>query len=265
MEAVASLPRGAVAARLENRFNRARSAAERASMRAVSKTVAEWKSLADKERICRGLDHVAATGADPSTPLSEDALKKWAELATLPARWEQALTARRDAALQALADEGSAAAYLARTQKSADVRRMWLVEIERALELPTPPEPQEERRALQVRQLRERFKRDAGAAPETPEAKARWDERFDQQRLDRISCARCGEGRYRTRPVMPPPGSFTTSWRKRQVIISRRACTVSSLISRAHHPGCCAATPPPGGGGEISMQRERVRETRSVQ
>lgn len=201
----AELSRGDASLReLENRFNRARSAAEGAlSSRAVSKTAAEWKSLADKERICRELDQLLAVGVDPSSPLSAGALEKWAGLAPLPERWEQALAARRDAALQALADGGSAAAYGARVQKSADARRMWLVEIELALELPTPPELQEERRALQVRQLRERFKRDAGAAPETPEAMLfKWcaqpggTSELDQQRMDRIF-ARAAQGKVR--------------------------------------------------------------------
>jgi hypothetical protein len=60
-------------------------------------------------------------------------------------------------ALRALADEAAAAAYVARIARDAESRREILLELELLLRLECPPELQARRRALQLRQLRERF------------------------------------------------------------------------------------------------------------
>ena len=65
---------------------------------------------------------------------------------------------RRDAALRALADPAAAVAYAKRIDQSVPVRQESLLELELLLGLDSPPELQSQRLALQVKQLRDRFK-----------------------------------------------------------------------------------------------------------
>ena len=68
------------------------------------------------------------------------------------------MTARRDAALGALSDASGAPAHAANMERAASARREGLIELELLLGLDSPPALQAQRLALQVKQLRERFK-----------------------------------------------------------------------------------------------------------
>jgi hypothetical protein len=68
------------------------------------------------------------------------------------------MIARRDAALGALADGAAGDAYREVIERGADARRESLLELELLLGLDSPPEMHRERLALQVKQLRARFK-----------------------------------------------------------------------------------------------------------
>jgi hypothetical protein len=83
-------------------------------------------------------------------------------LSGLAPAWEKAMTARRDAALRALADENWAVEYRARIDRAAESRRAMLLELEMMLSLESPAELKAQRLALQVKLLRDRFQ---SAAP----------------------------------------------------------------------------------------------------
>jgi hypothetical protein len=78
------------------------------------------------------------------------------------------MTARRDAALAALADPAAAAKYVARIEQGANPRKEWLLELEMLLKLDSPSDLQALRLALQVRQLKERFSSSASGGAKTP-------------------------------------------------------------------------------------------------
>ena len=64
---------------------------------------------------------------------------------------------RRDAALRALGDEAAAAAHVMRIERGSESRQEMLLGLELLFGLESPPELQAQRRALQLKQLRERF------------------------------------------------------------------------------------------------------------
>lgn len=150
-------PSDPAARALEPRFTRAREAIETAlSRRARSRETAVWHTLAAKERLCEELDR--STGVNDTPAIDESSVRaRWTALAALPAAWEKAMIARRDAALRALADPAAAAAHAAQVQRTSESRREKLLELELLLGIASPPELQAERRALQLRQLRDRF------------------------------------------------------------------------------------------------------------
>ena len=86
------------------------------------------------------------------------AQERWSALAALPAAWEKKMLARRDAALGALSETAEAGKYLARMEQGAASRREGLLELELLLGLESPPAVQPQRLALQVKQLKERFR-----------------------------------------------------------------------------------------------------------
>ena len=103
------------------------------------------------------------------------------------------MVARRDAALRALAEPGAARSHAARIAEIAAARRERLLELEILLDLDTPPELQADKRALQVKQLRERFS--SAASPNNASAAQRlvtWcaepgiTEGPDRQRAERL-------------------------------------------------------------------------------
>lgn len=103
------------------------------------------------------------------------------------------MSARRDAALSALSDRAVGSEYCARIGPSMEARRQNLVELELSLGLDSPAEFQAQRLALQVKQLKERFRGSAAGNTDTPgERLLGWCARpgvssaLDQQRCERI-------------------------------------------------------------------------------
>lgn len=123
--------------------------------RGRAKEVAVWRALLDKEHLCEELETyaIAAQADDP------DAVKeRWTALPALAPAWEQKLVQRRDAAVQAMTDDGARTKLMKKISDGVTTRRDALLELELMLGLESPRELQAERRAIQVRQLRDRFK-----------------------------------------------------------------------------------------------------------
>jgi hypothetical protein len=77
------------------------------------------------------------------------------------------MLARRDAALQALSDTAASGGYLERIEQGGASRRESLLELELLLDLDSPSELQPQRRTLQLKQLRERFRGEPAASADT--------------------------------------------------------------------------------------------------
>jgi len=198
---------------METRFRNAKSAVETMLVgRGRSREAAVWQTLAAKERLCDEIDRSVldaagaaqtpgeAVAAHGSAAVSEAAeppvLASWVALPVLPASSEQKMTARRDAALAALADPAAAAKYVKRIEDGAVPRREWLLELEMMLKLDSPPDMQAMRLALQVKQLKERFSSSATGATKTPaDLLLQWcaqpgvADASDRQRRDRVFAA----------------------------------------------------------------------------
>ena len=186
---------------LDSRFTRGRTAAEAMlSARVRSREAAVWQTLAAKERLCEELDAVllsaGATAAPEATPVEAQPAaiqERWAALPALPSAWEKKLLARRDAALVALSDAAVAGKYLARIGQGTVARRESLLELELLLGMDSPAELQQQRLALQVKKLKERFSSAASAGAVTaPERLVAWcaqagiADALDRQRFERI-------------------------------------------------------------------------------
>lgn len=198
---------------METRFKNAKSAVETMlSSRGRSREAAVWQTLAAKERLCDELDRSVLDGKSAPQPEGEGAapedapaagsagdppvLTNWAALPSLPTASEQKMTARRDAALSALADSTLTAKYRKRIEDGATVRREWMLELEMTLKLDSPPEFQALRLQLQVKQLKERFSSASTGAAKTPaDLLLQWcahpgvAEASDRQRRDRVIAA----------------------------------------------------------------------------
>jgi hypothetical protein len=149
---------------VEARFRAARTAVEAAlSARVRSREAAVWQTLAAKERLCEELDDLVRSSPDTAAAATQSAAaqERWAALPGLPAAWEQKMTARRDATLNALSDAAATGDHLAQIERGAEARRASLLELELLLGLDTPAEFQAQRLALQLKQLRERFRGEA--------------------------------------------------------------------------------------------------------
>lgn len=146
---------------LEARYRKARSAVDATlAARARARETAVWQTLAAKERLCQELDERLRAGAAAAESRVAPATveERWGALPALPPAWEQRMSARRDAARQALADPAAAAIYQKRIEQGQAARREGLLELELMLGMDSPAEHQPQRLALQVKQLRERFK-----------------------------------------------------------------------------------------------------------
>jgi hypothetical protein len=181
---------------LETRFRHAKSAVDAAiAGRARSREAAVWKTLAAKERLCEGFDRAAVLAAETGATAAPDPalIAEWDALAAMPPAWDKKIGARRDAALQALADPTLAHAHRERIASCADKRKELLLELEIALGLDTPAELAAQRLALQVQQLRERFK--SGSANTPGERLLEWcalpgvPDARDRQRGERVFAA----------------------------------------------------------------------------
>ena len=147
---------------LDEAFKRKTRAAEAAAWQAA------WQALLDKARLCEALDARAREDADAARDqaVAASVRQRWAGLAPLSDDWEKALCRRRDAALEALAgDEDARYDHLDRIDAAADARRDALLELELLLHVDSPADLHAQRMAVQVRQLRGRFKGQAGGAP----------------------------------------------------------------------------------------------------
>ena len=158
---------------LEGRYRSAVKAVESAlSARVRSREAAVWKTLAAKERLCEELE--AAVLANAATNPSESAREQWSALPELPSAWERKMAARRDAAIRALAEDSDAGEYRPRIERGGESRRAGLLELEMTLGLESPAEMQQQRLALQVKLLKERFGGAAADAGSTRERFLAW-------------------------------------------------------------------------------------------
>ena len=196
---------------LEARFTKGRVALEAMlSARVRSREAAVWQTLAAKERLCEELDAALRAGGGSAPPQSDSvevepagtqsvatqaaaAHERWAALPALPPAWEKKMLARRDAALIALADAAAAVKYLARMEQGAAARNEGLLELELLLGMDSPAEVQQQRLALQVKKLKERFSSAASAGTVTAaERLVAWcaqpgvADALDRQRCERI-------------------------------------------------------------------------------
>ena len=158
-DAVAANP---VPPALDSRFRAARSAVEgMLGARSRGKEAAVWQALLAKAGLCEELD--AALTAEPPAPADAESLRsRWDALPALPAAWEQKMAARRDQVLAAFDSDDARYDQLDRIDDGVALRRDALLELELALGLPSPAELTKERLAVQVKQLRSRFKTAAG-------------------------------------------------------------------------------------------------------
>jgi hypothetical protein len=150
------------------------------------------QALLAKERLCEEADALASAGTAPDAPAIEALRERWAALPALPAQWEQKLLARRDAAIDALGDEDAFYDHADRVKDCADARRDALLELELALGLESPRDLQPQRLAVQVKILRDRFKRTAAGADSATQLLLNWcalpgrAEARDLERCERI-------------------------------------------------------------------------------
>lgn len=180
---------------LESRFTRAKAAVEAVlSARARDRKAAVWRDLAAKERLCEELDRQVSSAEGTADPQAAHA--QWSALSALPPAWEKAMIGRREAALRALADEAAAVTHKLRIERGTESRSEMLLELELLCGLDCPPELQAQRRALQLRQLRDRFQGAArGGATSVGERLLAWcaqpgvTDARDRQRCQRVFLA----------------------------------------------------------------------------
>ena len=193
---------------VEPRFRRAKIAVDAMiADQSRQREAAVWQTLAAKERLSETLDRAVRDSANDAEAVARvDA--QWAQLPELPPAWEKSLRSRRDAATRALADPASANKLRDTIARTAVERRQVLLELELVLGLDSPAELQSERLALQVRQLKERFKSSVSVTPETAgERFVNWCamagivEGNDRARSERIISAL---GSARARSTKPP-------------------------------------------------------------
>jgi hypothetical protein len=190
---------GPAPAALESRFRAARSSFDESlKRRAQAKEAATWRALLDRAWLCDELDALVA-GEQPPADLAApiDALQaRWAALPAIDAAWDAKLAARRDEAIAALADEDARWDHRDRIEGSADARRDLLLELELQFNLTSPPDLQAQRLAVQVKHLRERFKRSpAGEAERADRLLLDWctlpgsTDARDRQRVEKVAGA----------------------------------------------------------------------------
>lgn len=167
---------GPVPAAVEARFKRARSAVEDLLRGRTRRIEAQaWQARLAKEQLCEQLDALVVSDGDPDAGVVERVRQRWAELPTLSADWEGRLASRHEAALYALGDADARYDLVERIGECAAERRDALLEIELMLGMPSPADLQKERLAVQVKELRDRFKRTAsGGAVTAAEVLLRW-------------------------------------------------------------------------------------------
>ena len=107
------------------------------------------------------LDALAMSGADAGPEAAQSVQQRWAALPPLAGEWEKKLLGRRDATLRALADADERFDHVERIEAATAARRDALLELELMIGLESPADLQPQRLAVQVKHLRDRFKREA--------------------------------------------------------------------------------------------------------
>jgi uncharacterized protein DUF349 len=189
----ASADGGPPPAALEARFRAARTRVEEVLRgKTQAKDAEVWQTLLAKEKLCEELDAIAGNEAEPELAVVDSVRERWAALSPLAAEWEKKLAERRDGALAVLGDVDERYHYGERIKKLAAERRDLLIELELLLGIPTPPDLQQHRLAVQVKQIRDRLKRSSSDADSAQQLLLRWcalpgaaDAR-DRTRLDAI-------------------------------------------------------------------------------
>lgn len=155
---------GPVPAAIDARYKAARHDIDEALLgRARASDAATWQALLEKERLCEELDALALKEGDVDAAAIESVQQRWSALPASPAEWEQKLLARRDEALGAFADEDARLDHIDRIRDSSAERRDALLELELMLGMDSPADLQPQRLAVQVKHLRDRFKRTASS------------------------------------------------------------------------------------------------------
>jgi hypothetical protein len=185
---------GPAPAGLDARFKSARASVDELLRgRARASEAAVWQALLAKVWLCEELDVLASLAADPDPAAVDSVRQRWAALAPLSAEWERKVLERRDAALQAMADAYDREDHLAKIEDCAATRRDALLELELMLGIDSPADLQPQRLAVQVKHLRDRFKRTAsGGAGSAEQVLIAWcslpgaTETRDRARVERI-------------------------------------------------------------------------------
>jgi len=181
---------------LQTRFRKAVAEVDAAlAGRRQSREAEVLHTLLAKEQLCEQLDAlvIARGDAAQAAATTDTVQQRWSALPALAKEWDQHVAARRDAALHALADEEAGEDYLERIENERDARGETLIELELLLGLETPAELRAQRLAVQVKQLRQRFKSaPAGAGDAAIQVLLRWcatpgiAEARDHERCERI-------------------------------------------------------------------------------
>ena len=147
---------------LDSRFRSARAAVDAMlTARTRTREAEVWQALLTKERLCEELDALVLANqpAEQAAASAATLQQRWEALPPLAGAWEKKMQSRRDAALHAMSDDDYAREdYVARIEDEAQARREALVELELLLGLDTPADLRQQRLAVQVKQLRDRFK-----------------------------------------------------------------------------------------------------------
>ncbi len=185
---------GAAPAALEARFKSARASVEELLHgRARASEAAQWQALLAKVWLCEELDALVLAGEPTASAAVASVQQRWAALPPLSAQWEQKVLERRDAAVRSLADAEARDDQVAKIDNCAAARRDALLELELMLGKESPADLQAQRLAVQVKHLRERFKRTASSGAGSAEhVLLEWctlpgvAEMRDRQRCERI-------------------------------------------------------------------------------
>jgi len=181
------------AARLESRY---RSARDQALEHVAGSAQRSWNRTCDallaKLACCAELESADAAMSSEVADLAT----RWADLSSLPPRWEQALQARYAAAGKALGDAGEA--------PRADALDQLLLQLESSLDIPSPEAFQMARRTLKLLAMKNAMEGRRSAVPAPPDLEGMLVAAFGQahpaaaqsQRLEAVVAAlrRSGSG-----------------------------------------------------------------------
>jgi hypothetical protein len=148
-------------AAVDARFRSARAAVEAMLTARTRKREAEvWQALMARERLCEELDALVLANreSDQARVAADLVQQRWVGLPPLSTAWEKKLIERRDAALHALTDDDARLDHIDRIEEEKEARSEDLAALELLLGLETPADLRAQRLAVQVKQLRERFK-----------------------------------------------------------------------------------------------------------